>query len=222
MNQLISRTFHATTIEQRVGDGYFNATAMCKAHGKQWSHYWSTATTKTFTNELARSLAIPMDQLIQGITTGPNENRGTWVHPQIAAHLAQWLSPEFAVKVSGWIIDEMASRNRLPSMDVPAILEMAASEIRQGYEERDKLIDVAHDERAKRKESEKQLVISTGRERRLGSAIEKMVEEVARASNHIYGVKKRMEEFLLLMKEGKIPHDQMDDLLSNFNKTDED
>ena len=51
-------------------------------------------------------------QVIQG---GTPELQGTWVHPQVAVHLAQWLSPAFAVKVTLWIIEWKSGRaSRLP------------------------------------------------------------------------------------------------------------
>lgn len=34
--------------------------------------------------------------------------QGTWVHPQVAIHLAQWLSADFAVRVSRWVFDWMS------------------------------------------------------------------------------------------------------------------
>ena len=43
--------------------------------------------------------------------------QGTWVHPQVAIHLAQWLSPQFAVKVTQWVFDWMNGggvRSELP------------------------------------------------------------------------------------------------------------
>ena len=38
---------------------------------------------------------------------GPNENRATWGHPQVAINIAQWISPEFDVQVSKWIFELM-------------------------------------------------------------------------------------------------------------------
>lgn len=32
-------------------------------------------------------MGIPIDLIIQKITTGPNEYRETWVHPQLAINL---------------------------------------------------------------------------------------------------------------------------------------
>jgi hypothetical protein len=51
----------------------------------------------------------PIDLLIKTITTGVNENRGTWVHPQVAINIAQWISPQFDVKVSAWVYEIMTT-----------------------------------------------------------------------------------------------------------------
>jgi hypothetical protein len=39
--------------------------------------------------ELGRSVQIPTDLLTPTMTRGPNDQRGTWVHPQVAVNLAQ-------------------------------------------------------------------------------------------------------------------------------------
>lgn len=107
---LVPHTYQGSVISQREADGYINATAMCKAAGKEWAHYNSNSTTKAFLTALEGSLGIPRDQIVQTIATGANEARGTWVHPQVAVHLAQWLSAEFAVKVSQWIVEWMSGQ----------------------------------------------------------------------------------------------------------------
>lgn len=94
-------------VGQRAKDGCVNATAMCKAAGKLWGHYHENKTTKQFLVELERSIGIPMDLIVQPITTGANDLRGTWVHPHVAIHLAQWLSPSFAVQVSQFVYEWM-------------------------------------------------------------------------------------------------------------------
>ena len=100
---LIPHDYRGEIIAQRAKDGYINATAMCKAAGKAFADYFRTKTTHDFLTELSTSMGIPMDQLISTISTGPNELRGTWVHPQVSIHLAQWASPRFAVMVSQWV-----------------------------------------------------------------------------------------------------------------------
>lgn len=87
-------------IYQRVKDGYINATAMCKAAEKLFGHYNSVKAHQEFFAELSADIGIPISELIQAIKGGDPQLQGTWVHPQLAIHLAQWLSPKFAVRVS--------------------------------------------------------------------------------------------------------------------------
>lgn len=99
---LIPRTFDGHEIGQRSTDGYMDATAMCQANAKKWSHYWSNHSTQEFIQALAESTGIPADSLIE-MRSG--RGGGTYVHPRVATHLAQWCSPKFAVAVSGWVLD---------------------------------------------------------------------------------------------------------------------
>lgn len=84
-------------------DGYINATQLCKAGKKNFNDWNSLDNTKYLLNELSRSAGIPADLLIHSITSGKNEDRKTWIHPDLAVQLAQWISPIFALKVSRWI-----------------------------------------------------------------------------------------------------------------------
>lgn len=101
--ELIPRRVEGALIHQRAVDGYVNATAMCNASGKAFADYARLRVTGEFMEELSRSMGIPMDQLVYTIKTGTNENRGTWVHPDVAINLGQWCSPRFAVAVSQWV-----------------------------------------------------------------------------------------------------------------------
>lgn len=103
-------------IHQRVKDGYINATTMCKAAGKNWSDYFRLINTKNFITELSSALQIPQSGLIVSIVGGIPYLQGTWVHPQIAIHLAQWLSPKFAVLVSQWVMDWMNGKSKEPNL----------------------------------------------------------------------------------------------------------
>jgi hypothetical protein len=102
---LCGRVWNATTIRQRVSDGYVNATAMCRANGKHLPHYRANERTAQYLQALSTSVGIPTYLLIESITTGPNEQRGTWVHPRLAIDLARWISPSFAVRMDGWFLD---------------------------------------------------------------------------------------------------------------------
>jgi KilA-N domain len=102
---LIKRQHANTLISQRAKDGYINATAMCKAAGRHFKHYNENANTKAFVAALAAEAGIPTSELIQSVSGGVPELQGTWVHPQVAIHLAQWLSPQFAVQVTQWVFE---------------------------------------------------------------------------------------------------------------------
>jgi len=100
---LIQHEADGMIIEQRAVDGYINATALCKAVGKQWNHYWGADHVQEFIAELSTHTGLLKDQLVfsrQGV--------GTWVHPQVSIHLAQWLSPRFAVQVTQWVAEWMS------------------------------------------------------------------------------------------------------------------
>lgn len=102
----------------QAGDGYWNASAMCRANGKLWADYWRTQTTQEYASALSRSMGIPIDLLTRTVMTGPNDSRGTWVHQRIALHLAQWCNATFAVMVTGWV-EELWTRGRVELPGAP-------------------------------------------------------------------------------------------------------
>ena len=102
---LIPHEVQSDVINQRAIDGYVNATAMCTVAGKLWGNYWQRQESKDFADELSSDIGIPISGLIQSVRGGRPELQGTWVHPQVAIHLAQWLSPKFAVMVTQWVVE---------------------------------------------------------------------------------------------------------------------
>ena len=114
---LIPHEIEESPVNQRVLDGYINATEMCKAAGKRFQNYSVLNTTQTYLEALSSNTEIPVFELIHSIRGGRHpELRGIWVHPKVAIHLAQWLSPKFAVQVSEWVFEWMSGegRSRLP------------------------------------------------------------------------------------------------------------
>lgn len=85
---VIEREVDNSHINQRLLDGYINATALCKACGKEMKHYLSNASTKAFVEELSSDVGIPTSALIQIVRGGEPQFQGTWVHPQVAINLA--------------------------------------------------------------------------------------------------------------------------------------
>ncbi|MEY3896958.1 MAG: hypothetical protein RLZZ214_2479 [Verrucomicrobiota bacterium] len=84
--ELIPREIDGAVIPQRSKDGYVNATAMFEAAGKSVVDYTRLNDNKEFMNELEGSVRILTDPLVISTTTGPNELRGTWIHPDMAAN----------------------------------------------------------------------------------------------------------------------------------------
>lgn len=106
---LVVRTWNDAPISRRDGDGYADATAMCRANGKDLFDYQRLDRTAAYLQALAASLGIPADQLVITTTTGRNHLRGTWIHPRLAVDLARWLCPAFAVWMDGWLLESMAA-----------------------------------------------------------------------------------------------------------------
>jgi hypothetical protein len=95
-------------VQQRLMDGYINATELCQASGKNFNDYSRLKSTNEFINELSSETGIPASALIQSVRGGDVRFQGTWVHPQVAINLAQWASPKFAVLVSKWVFEWMS------------------------------------------------------------------------------------------------------------------
>lgn len=103
---LIERSVNGSVIEQRTGDGYINATALCKVAKRHWHQYLSSETTGHFLRALSAKIGIGVPDLVQTVLDPAGTS--TWVHPKVALHLAQWLSADFAVQVTEWVHEWMA------------------------------------------------------------------------------------------------------------------
>jgi hypothetical protein len=97
-------TLNNVNIISRPEDNYINATQLCQAGNKKFSHWILLDTTKELINELECDAGIPASQLIDS-KKGNSSNfiQGSWIHPDLAIQLAQWISPKFALLVSKWI-----------------------------------------------------------------------------------------------------------------------
>ena len=111
---IIEHAVGDSLINQRAGDGYINATAMCQVAGRPWNRYSEVRASKEFAQALSTVTGIPVTELIQIVRGGNPQLQGTWVHPQVAIHLAQWLSPEFAVRVTQWVFEWLSGSPRMP------------------------------------------------------------------------------------------------------------
>lgn len=98
----IDRQIEENHIQQRLLDGYVNATATCQATGKRINDYLRAETTKEYLEALSRKAQISVSALVQVIKGGLPELQGTWVHPKVAIHLSMWADADIAVQVTEW------------------------------------------------------------------------------------------------------------------------
>lgn len=138
------RVWNDTPITRRDSDGYYNATQMAKANGKQWSHYFETERCSTYLEALSRNTEIRVSSLYAA-----KKGSGTWVHPRLAVDFARWISADFAVWMDGWFLEELESVQQSQPVQVPLLTPADKLEtIRSAYDllqglgmvdERDKL-----------------------------------------------------------------------------------
>ncbi|QNI68319.1 KilA-N domain-containing protein [Synechococcus sp. BMK-MC-1] len=145
---LVSRSWNGTPISRRTTDGYVNATAMCKANGKQWSKYRESDRCQTYLDALAETSEIRMFDLSE---SRQGQGGGTWVHPQVAVDLARWISAPFAVWMDGWFLESIQhpqptpvqeSTLQLREAEVITLVERSIGLFEQlgGLDERDQLL----------------------------------------------------------------------------------
>lgn len=133
---VIEREVDNSHINQRLLDGYINATALCQACGKKLNDYTRLKATNDFVTELSAETGIPATALIQIVRGGEPQFQGTWVHPQVAINLAQWASPKFAVLVSKWVFEWMQGNINGQKKNIPYHLQrylLNRSKIPNGY-----------------------------------------------------------------------------------------
>lgn len=103
------RVWQGTAIQRREADGFVNATAMCKANGREWYTYVRSARTQEYIAALKAAPQICGTELVQSVSGGTPALQGTWVHPRLAVDLARWISPAFAVWMDGWFLESLSS-----------------------------------------------------------------------------------------------------------------
>lgn len=134
-----SRQINNVAIEQRLTDGFINATAMAVAHGKDLTQWFRTKDTLELFCALATDLGIPFNSVdLQNSDTSrlsaskyaslfpglvfsrvgsPENGGGTWLHPDLAIQLAQWCNKSFALQVSRWIREWITSAYNPASLE---------------------------------------------------------------------------------------------------------
>lgn len=97
-SQSITRTYQTPDLTVDVPfrkDGFFNATAVAKAFGKQPADWLKTDETKEYIDSVMNILLTERNQLV--IVKQGGNAQGTWLHPKLAVPFARWLDVAFAV-----------------------------------------------------------------------------------------------------------------------------
>lgn len=118
MSDLVTRAWNGTPIQRRTIDGFVNATAMAKASGKEWAHYFRTDRATTYIEALSRNCEIAVTSLY---IAKPGE--GTWIHPRLAVDFARWISADFAVWMDAWFLEELTGGrvSQVRDTQIPAL-----------------------------------------------------------------------------------------------------
>lgn len=80
-------------IQVRESDGYLNATQLCKVGDKLFGDYIRNKSSEEYHDYISLEMGIPISNLIE--KTHGGKYSGTWVHKEIAYHIASWVSPIF-------------------------------------------------------------------------------------------------------------------------------
>jgi len=99
----IFHKYNERQIRQRISDGFFSATDMCKCVNRLFADFYRNKFTKEYLSILSITLHRPKSELVEITQGGATKEQGTWIHPQVATMLGIWMSPGFAVKVGIWI-----------------------------------------------------------------------------------------------------------------------
>jgi hypothetical protein len=117
------------TIQARSSDCFINATLLCRAGNKKFADWSRQENTKHIIDSLSREMGVPNSLLVDAKKGNSTQfTQGSWIHPDLAVHLAMWISSDFGVKVSRWIREIMitghASRDVQKTNDQLITLQM--------------------------------------------------------------------------------------------------
>jgi hypothetical protein len=85
-------------IRKMAGSGEMvNVNKMLEKTGKSklFKSWYTNVSSKEQIQTVSRKTGIKESELVITIMKGPNENRGTWVHPRVAVYIALWADTDF-------------------------------------------------------------------------------------------------------------------------------
>ena len=108
MTDLVQHHVQGHIVGQRRGDGFVNATELCKRAGKRWANFYQNKESKELIRDLSLETGIPVSKLIQTVKGRPSHLQGTWVHPDLAIHVAYWAGgTKWKIRIGSIVVDYM-------------------------------------------------------------------------------------------------------------------
>jgi hypothetical protein len=101
-----------------INTRYINATHLCglaatkTGKRKEFRTWRQNDSAEELINEVAGSVRIPADHLINIPVNVPNNIKGTYVHPDLIPHVACWASAKFAAKISKIVNEQIVREYR--------------------------------------------------------------------------------------------------------------
>ena len=88
MSHLVRHHIQGHIVGQRRDDGYINATELCKRADKRWYDFRRQSGIKLLLDEASQEKGIPVSSLIQRVSVGFPATTRTFIHPELAVHVA--------------------------------------------------------------------------------------------------------------------------------------
>lgn len=124
----LTHNLSGIAVNQRVIDGYINATALTTAHKqatgqrKDVANWLSNKRVQQSLEHLSKVVSIPVTELYQVFQGGIPEEQGTWLHPKLSVRFAVWLSDDFGFQVENWVEQWMTEgKNPIAQQPVPTV-----------------------------------------------------------------------------------------------------
>jgi hypothetical protein len=130
----LTHNLSGIAVNQRVIDGYINATALTNAHKqatgqrKDVANWLSNKRVQQTLEHLSSVTRIPVTELYQVFQGGIPEDQGTWLHPKLSVRFAMWLSDDFGFQVENWVEQWMTqgknpiAQQPIPTAELPVIM----------------------------------------------------------------------------------------------------
>jgi hypothetical protein len=93
--QILTYTIGSKTLRQRVSDGRYDLTSLCRQHGKVPWDWMDTNKTRQFLDKCKK------EQGVDAIVT--KQKTGTWGNFNAVLHVAQWISADFFYEMTEWV-----------------------------------------------------------------------------------------------------------------------